>query len=182
MDNRLWPVLWTVVLVTGCASSPSGPGRTLSYTSAAGRPSSDDEPPRASEPTTGMAAREPAAPLYRRKAVREEVTGASPVRAAATAGVTRTDAWERLLTQAGLEPRDERPLGDTLTHEQAARLMEVLLGKPLTRSNFPPRMVAGFLLREVLAGGEVSREELLRRVERFAREQVAVLRPDGYLA
>jgi hypothetical protein len=41
-------------------------------------------------------------------------------------------------------------------------------------------MAVGHLLREVLEGGEVSREELLRRVERFAR--VAVLRPDGDLA
>jgi hypothetical protein len=41
-------------------------------------------------------------------------------------------------------------------------------------------MAVGHLLREVLEGGEVSREELLRRVKRFQR--VAVLRPDGYLA
>jgi hypothetical protein len=41
-------------------------------------------------------------------------------------------------------------------------------------------MAAAHLLREVLEGGAVSREELLRRVERFGG--VAVLRPDGYLA
>ncbi|MGE6763123.1 Tox-REase-5 domain-containing protein [Corallococcus interemptor] len=69
-----------------------------------------------------------------------------------------------------------------LTPAQAARLMDVLLGKPITLSTFPPRMAAGFILREVMAGGEVTRQELLRRVERFSREQIAVLRPDGYLA
>ncbi|RKH52607.1 hypothetical protein D7V93_27830 [Corallococcus llansteffanensis] len=115
------------------------------------------------------------------------VTGASPVRttvalASVASPGTQADAWEKLLTDAGLEARDERPLGGVLTPTQAARLLGVLLGKPVTLSNFPPRMAAGFLLREVLEGGEVSREELLRRVERFSREQVAVLRPDGYLA
>jgi hypothetical protein len=40
-------------------------------------------------------------------------------------------------------------------------------------------MAVGHLLREVLEKGEVSRDELLRRVERFAR---GGLRPDGYLA
>ncbi|WP_255424875.1 Tox-REase-5 domain-containing protein [Corallococcus sp. CA053C] len=124
--------------------------------------------------------------MYRRKAVREVVTGASPVRAVAMAGVTsrdvQPDGWEQLLTNAGLEARDERPLGGALTPAQAARLLGVLLGKPVTLGNFPPRMAAGFILREVLEGGEVSREELLRRVERFSREQVAVLRPDGCLA
>ncbi|CAM4504423.1 restriction endonuclease fold toxin 5 domain-containing protein [Corallococcus exiguus] len=92
------------------------------------------------------------------------------------------DAWEQLLTNAGLEARDERTLGGTLTPTQAARLMGVLLGKPVTLSTFPPRMAAGFILREVMEGGEVTRKELSRRVERFSREQIAVLRPDGYLA
>ncbi|NBD13488.1 hypothetical protein GTY96_31480 [Corallococcus sp. c25j21] len=93
------------------------------------------------------------------------------------------DSWEKLLTDAGLEAQDVRPLaGGALTPVQAARLLGQLMQKPVTLGNFPPRMAAGFLLREVLEGGEVSREELLRRVERFAREQVAVLRPDGYLA
>ncbi|WP_208647312.1 hypothetical protein [Corallococcus interemptor] len=94
----------------------------------------------------------------------------------------REDAWEKLLTDAGLDARDERPVGGVLTPAQAARLMDVLLGKPVTLSTFPPRMAAGFILREVMAGGEVTRQELLRRVERFSREQIAVLRPDGYLA
>ncbi|WP_306799692.1 Tox-REase-5 domain-containing protein [Corallococcus sp. AS-1-6] len=43
-------------------------------------------------------------------------------------------------------------------------------------------MAVGFILREVMEGGEVTRQELLRRVERFSREQIAVLRPDGALA
>ncbi|WP_279637266.1 Tox-REase-5 domain-containing protein [Corallococcus sicarius] len=124
--------------------------------------------------------------MYRRKAVREVVTGASPVRAVAVAGLThpdkQPDGWEQLLTNAGLEARDERPVGEALTPTQAARLLGVLLGKPVTLGNFPPRMAAGFILREVLEGSAASREELLRRVERFSREQVAVLRPDGYLA
>ncbi|WP_199724155.1 hypothetical protein [Corallococcus sp. AB011P] len=95
----------------------------------------------------------------------------------------REDAWEKLLTAAGLEVHDSRPLaGGSLAPTQAARLLEQLMRKPVTLGTFPPRMAAGFLLREVLEGGEVSREELLRRVERFARERVAVLRPDGYLA
>ncbi|WP_233612131.1 Tox-REase-5 domain-containing protein [Corallococcus sp. AB045] len=95
----------------------------------------------------------------------------------------REDAWEEFLTDAGLEAHDSRPLaGGSLTPTQAARLLEQLMRKPVTLGTFPPRMAAGFLLREVLEGGEVSREELLRRVERFSRERVAVLRPDGYLA
>ncbi|CAM4482823.1 restriction endonuclease fold toxin 5 domain-containing protein [Corallococcus exiguus] len=94
----------------------------------------------------------------------------------------RENAWEKLLTDAGLDARDERPVGGVLTPAQAARLMDVLLGKPVTLSTFPPRMAAAFILREVMAGGEVTRQELLRRVERFSREQIAVLRPDGYLA
>ncbi|RKH44502.1 hypothetical protein D7X96_05990 [Corallococcus interemptor] len=152
------------LLFTGCVSLNPGPGRTLSYTS-----------------------RKEAPPLYRRKVVREAVTGASPVRAVAMANATHSngvqpDAWEQLLTNAGLEARDERTLGGALTPTQAARLMGVLLGKPVTLSTLPPRMAAGFMLREVMEGGEVTRKELLRRVERFFQEQIAVLRPDGYLA
>ncbi|RKI43859.1 hypothetical protein D7Y27_14480 [Corallococcus sp. AB004] len=180
------------LLLTGCASLPPGPGRTLSYTSrtetdAPGVRASNDDAPRASASEPRGTPREEAPPLYRRKTVREEVTGVRPVRAVAMADVTRSDdvqpdAWEQLLTNAGLEARDERTLGGTLTPTQAARLMGVLLGKPVTLSTFPPRMTAGFILREVMEGGEVTRKELSRRVDRFAREQVAVLRPDGYLA
>ncbi|NNC05368.1 hypothetical protein HJC10_21250 [Corallococcus exiguus] len=180
------------LLLTGCASLPPGPGRTLSYTprtetDAPGVRASNGEAPRASAPVPGVTPREEAPPLYRRKTVREVATGASPVRAVALADVTHSDdvqpdAWEQLLANAGLEARDERTLGDALTPTQAARLMGVLLGKPVTLSTFPPRMAAGFILREVMEGGEVTRKELSRRVERFSREQIAVLRPDGYLA
>ncbi|NPC69990.1 hypothetical protein HPP05_09570 [Corallococcus exiguus] len=185
-------VLLTCValLFTGCASVPAGHGKTLSYTSRSDSPgvrASNDEAPRASAPAANVTPREQAPRLYRRKAVRDEMTGASPVRAVAMADVTRSDdvqpdAWEQLLTNAGLEARDERTLGDALTPTQAARLMGVLLGKPVTLSTFPPRMAAGFILREVMEGSEGTRKELSRRVERFSREQIAVLRPDGYLA
>ncbi|MHA7627305.1 Tox-REase-5 domain-containing protein [Corallococcus sp. M7] len=117
-----------------------------------------------------------------RDSARARAPGTNAGRAIASSGV-RTDAWEQLLTDAGLDARDEQPLwGSTLTPTQAVRLLDVLLRKPVTLDSLPPRMVAGFLLREVLERGETSREELLHRVERFSREQVAVLRPDGYLA
>ncbi|WP_241758881.1 Tox-REase-5 domain-containing protein [Pyxidicoccus parkwayensis] len=89
--------------------------------------------------------------------------------------------WEQLLSEAGLEDRDERPLpGSTLTPMQAARVLEVLLGKEVTLGQFPARVAVGFMLREVLETGEASRAELVRRAERFAH--VVVLRPDGCLA
>ncbi|WP_375743795.1 Tox-REase-5 domain-containing protein [Corallococcus interemptor] len=187
-------VLLTCValLFTGCASVPHAPGRTLSYASPTAMDSpkaweSNDGAARASAPAPSVTPKEEAPPLYRRKAVREVMTGASPVLTVAMADVTspddlQPDVWERLLTNAGLEARDERPLGGGLTPAQAARLMDVLVGKAVTLSAFPPRMAAGFILREVMAGGEVTRQELFRRVERFSREQIAVLRPDGYLA
>ncbi|RKG75299.1 hypothetical protein [Corallococcus terminator] len=96
-------------------------------------------------------------------------------------GAVEADAFEHLLVLAGLEPWDELPLrASALTPRQAARLLAVLLKKPVTPGNFPPRMATSLLLREVLEGGTVSREELLRRVARFDR--AVVLRPDGYLA
>ncbi|WP_246137023.1 Tox-REase-5 domain-containing protein [Myxococcus llanfairpwllgwyngyllgogerychwyrndrobwllllantysiliogogogochensis] len=70
--------------------------------------------------------------------------------------------------------------GDSLTATQAARLLEVLLGKDVTLGQFPARVAVGFMLREVLDAGEVSRAELVRRVGRFTH--LAVLRPDGCLA
>ncbi|WP_253996865.1 Tox-REase-5 domain-containing protein [Myxococcus qinghaiensis] len=86
-----------------------------------------------------------------------------------------------MLRGAGLEDRDSRPVaGDSLTATQAARLLEVLLGKDVTLGQFPARVAVGFMLREVLDAGEVSRAELVRRVGRFT--QLAVLRPDGCLA
>ena len=100
---------------------------------------------------------------------------------AAETGMLEVDAFEKLLVYAGLDPTEDLPLrGNPLTSEEAARVLALLLQKAVTLGNFPPRTAAAHLLREALEGGEVSREELLRRVERFAR--VAVLRPDGYLA
>ncbi len=91
------------------------------------------------------------------------------------------DAFEKLLVAAGLEDPGARPRhGRALSPSEAARLLALLMNRPVTLASFPPRMVAGHLLREVQEGGEVSRQELLRRLERFA--SVAVLRPDGYLA
>ncbi|WP_208752384.1 hypothetical protein [Corallococcus carmarthensis] len=98
-------------------------------------------------------------------------------------GLLDVDAFEKLLVRAGLEDVDELPLRrNPFTPDDAVEVLGRLMEKPVTLGTFPPRMAAGFLLREVLERGEVSREELARRVARFAREQVAVLRPDGYLA
>ena len=160
VDARL--LICVAVLTAGCASLPPAPGRGRNLRYA-------PEEPRG---------------LSHHRDSRELSAGANSgsVRADGSArGGERVDAWEKLLTDAGLEERDERPLpGSALTPTQAARLLEVLLRKPVTLGTFPPRMAVGHLLREVLERGEVSRDELLRRVERFAR--VAVLRPDGYLA
>jgi hypothetical protein len=100
---------------------------------------------------------------------------------AAENDLLEVDAFEKLLVYAGLDPTEDLPPRvNPLTPEEAARVLAMLLQKTVTLGNFPSRMAAAHLMREVLEDGEVSREELLRRVERFAR--VAVLRPDGYLA
>ncbi|RKH10183.1 hypothetical protein D7V97_14545 [Corallococcus sp. CA053C] len=105
------------------------------------------------------------------------------VQQAVELGLLEVDAFEKLLVRAGLEDLDELPLRrNPFTPEDAIEVLGRLMEKPVTLGCFPPRMAAGFLLREVLERGEVSREELVRRVARFAQEQVAVLRPDGYLA
>ncbi|MBZ4419355.1 TIGR02269 family lipoprotein [Myxococcus sp. RHSTA-1-4] len=97
------------------------------------------------------------------------------------AGLLEVDAFEKLLVHAGLEATEELPPRvNPFTREEASRALALLLQKPMTLGHFPPRMAAAHLLREVLEGGDVSREELLRRVERFT--SIAVLRPDGYLA
>ncbi|WP_371823561.1 Tox-REase-5 domain-containing protein [Myxococcus sp. CA056] len=70
--------------------------------------------------------------------------------------------------------------GSSLTPTHAARLLKALTIKDVTLGQFPARVAVGFMLREVLAAGEVSRAELVRRVGRFT--QLAVLRPDGCLA
>ncbi|WP_305849527.1 Tox-REase-5 domain-containing protein [Pyxidicoccus parkwayensis] len=91
------------------------------------------------------------------------------------------DAFEQVLVAAGVDSAKALPPRDEdLTPDEAARLLALLLSRRVTLDSFAPGLTASHLLREVLAGGEVSREELLRRVARFTH--VAVLRPDGYLA
>lgn len=179
-------VLGAVVLSTGCitVTPPAGRGMLL------------DRNPRASSGLAGevrgdaqYAVSGSNAPtrLLRRRGERvqgTEVAMVSPaemaVRAVAS-GARQADAFEYLLLLAGLDNvNDEPPRGAPLTPQEAARVLTVLMNKPMTLGSLPPRMAACYLLREVLEGGDVSREELLRRVERF--KSVAVLRPDGYLA
>lgn len=98
-----------------------------------------------------------------------------------TNGAVQVDAFESLLLLAGLDSTHDLPLrGVPFTPQEAAQVLAVLLRKPVTLASFPARMAVSYLLREALEDGEVSREELPRRVERF--NSVAVLRPDGYLA
>ena len=179
-------VLGAVVLSTGCitVTPPAGRGMLL------------DRNPRASPGLAGevrgdaqYAVTGSNAPtrLLRRRGERvqgTEVAMVSPaemvVRVVAS-GAVQVDAFEHLLALAGLDNfNDLPPRGAPLSPQEAARVLTVLLNKPVTLGSFPPRMAACYLLREVLEGGEASREELLRRVERF--KTVAVLRPDGYLA
>lgn len=179
-------VLGAVVLSTGCitVTPPAGRGMRL------------DRNPRASSGLAGevrgdaqYAVSGSNAPtrLLRRRGERvqgTEVAMVSPaemaVRAVAS-GARQADAFEYLLLLAGLDNvNDEPPRGAPLTPQEAARVLTVLMNKPVTLGSLPPRMAACYLLREVLEGGDVSREELLRRMERF--KSVAVLRPDGYLA
>ena len=104
-------------------------------------------------------------------------------RQAVELGLLEVDAFERLLIRAGLEDLAALPVRrNPFTPEDATEVLNRLMEKPVTLGTYPPRMAVGFLLREVLAGGAVSREELVQRMGRFARERVAVLRPDGYLA
>ncbi|WNZ62685.1 Tox-REase-5 domain-containing protein [Myxococcus sp. MxC21-1] len=134
-----------------------------------------------------MAAPDESARLNRRRIPRDESTGAGAgtvapaVGGSVPSGPARLDAWDALLARAGIEERDARPIsGGSLTPAQAARLVEALLGKPVTLAQFPSRLAVGHLLRKALEEGELSRTELLRQVERFS--SVAVLRPDGCLA
>jgi hypothetical protein len=155
MRHRVLLLLTAAVLVTGCATvTPAPTGRS------AFRATSPNEPP-----GTQVAMVSP---------------GGMTVRAV-TSGAVRVDAFEELLRLAGLENLDDLPpRAAAFSPPEAARVLALLLRKPVTLASFPPRMAASYLLREVLAGKEVSRDELLHRVDRF--KSVAVLRPDGYLA
>ena len=188
-------VLAVLLLATGCASVQRAPGQgqSLSHTPRAATPPTWMGPSSSGQPYSPVAvphaisgADEPAR-MSRRRIHREDVTGAGPGTAATavggpvTAGPAHADSWDVLLTNAGLADGDERPLpGGALTPTQAARLLKRLLGKPVTLGQFPSRLAAGYLLRKALEGGELSRAELLRQVERFTH--LAVLRPDGCLA
>ncbi|MBM7119468.1 hypothetical protein I3V78_38545 [Archangium primigenium] len=100
---------------------------------------------------------------------------------AVSGGAVRWDAFEYLLALSGLDAtRASMPRGNVLSPQEASRLLADLSRQPVTTRAFPPRLALGHLLREILESGEVTREELLRRVERF--KHVAVLRPDGRLA
>ncbi|MGZ3461574.1 MAG: polymorphic toxin type 47 domain-containing protein, partial [Archangium sp.] len=175
-----------VVLSTGCVTvtPPAGRGTLLARNPHATPGLAGEVRGDAQYAVTGSNA---PARLLRRRGERvqgTEVAMVSPaemaVRAVAS-GAVQVDAFEYLLTLAGLDNFDDLPpRGAPLSPQEAARVMTVLVNKPVTLGSFPPRMAVSHLLREVLAGGEVSREELLRRVERF--KTVAVLRPDGYLA
>ncbi|WP_375773249.1 hypothetical protein NR798_21015 [Archangium gephyra] len=181
-------LLCGVLLATGCATvtSPAGRGAFLENTPRGVHGPSLAGELRGDSPAAPTGQSEPARLLRRRgeRARGTEVAMVSPaemaVRAVAS-GAVRVDAFEDLLLLSGLDNfNDPPPRGAPLTPQEAARVLTVLMNKPVTLGSFPPRMAACHLLREVLEGGQVSREELLRRVERFRR--VAVLRPDGYLA
>ncbi|HEX8698436.1 MAG TPA: hypothetical protein VF815_06355 [Myxococcaceae bacterium] len=92
------------------------------------------------------------------------------------------DRFEDVLQLAGLGNVSELPPREApLTPEDAAALHDALLNKPVTLGNFGPRLVASYLLSEVMEEEqELPRAELLQRMERF--KNLAVLRPDGYLA
>jgi hypothetical protein len=103
--------------------------------------------------------------------------------ARATLGALRqVDPFEEVLLLAGVDTVGEKPPREApLTPEDAAALYDMLLDKPVTLGNFGSRLVASYLLREAMEEEqELPREVLVRRVERF--QNLAVLRPDGYLA
>jgi len=192
--GRWMALLGTVLLASGCATlaplsgygaalgqGPRVPradtlsrsaGNTYLMASSATASSDEDEEARLRRRRPG------------RTSMGTAVIAASPADMAVLAvetGMLQVDAFEKLLVLAGLGDTDVLPSrGTPFTPEAATRLLALLVETPVTLGNFPPRMAMGHLLREVLEGGEVSRNELLRRVERF--NGVAVLRPDGYMA
>jgi hypothetical protein len=97
-------------------------------------------------------------------------------------GLEKVDAFEQVLIYAGLDNFYDLPSREApLTPEDAAALYDMLLEQRVTLAGFGPRLVAAYVLRELMEGEEeVARAELLQRVERF--KFLAVLRPDGYLA
>jgi hypothetical protein len=173
MTPRGWvPLL--LLLLTGCAT-----GAPVGYRVAAGNLRYRPTTPRDAPDTQARAHAQKQQPLDSWSA--GGGTPAALVGRVAMGAMAQVDAFGELLLHAGLDERDELPVqGSPLTPQAATRLLALLLRKPMTLGNFPPRMAVAHLLREVLEGGEASREEVLRRVQRF--RGVAVLRPDGYLA
>ncbi|WP_141333182.1 restriction endonuclease fold toxin 5 domain-containing protein [Myxococcus sp. AB025B] len=181
-------VLVLVLMATGCASVSRAPGHggTLGFSPrVSGREPTPE--PRHITPTRAMASSsDDAERIRRRRDFRDDTSGEEDSTVGVAVGGVVTlplsfDAWESLLTSAGLESRDERPIpGGPLAPTQAAKVLATLLGKDVTLGQFPARLAVGFMLREVLGTGVVSRAELVRRVERF--KHLAVLRPDGCLA
>ncbi|RKH00368.1 hypothetical protein D7V97_30430 [Corallococcus sp. CA053C] len=187
-------VLCLVLVVTGCAgvetSSRRGGSRVLRQRAASVSDSSREARRSTDAEDDGPEEEEDSPRLHRRHPERMPwgtvLISSGPgtlSRQAVEMGLLEVDAFETLLVRAGLEDLDELPVRhNPFTPEDAVEVLGRLMQKPVTLDTFPTRMAAGFLLREVLERGDVSREELVRRVARFAREQVAVLRPDGYLA
>lgn len=184
-------VVAVVQMATGCASvaPTSNQGRKPTPASSVafkntrpGAPKGDS--PRAltvAQPVLASFAE--ATRLSRRQAFRENSADSMTptVGGTVTHGPSRVDEWEALLLRAGIAERDVRPVaGGPLSPPQAARLLKVLLGKPVTLGQFPSRLAVGHLLHKALKEGEMSRAALLRQAERISG--VAVLRPDGCLA
>ncbi|WP_408888225.1 Tox-REase-5 domain-containing protein [Myxococcus faecalis] len=174
MRAGLW-VVGVALLFMGCAGAESSTRRDT-FHQRAGLPGerwsvSGEDPEREQEgEEADTSSRQP---LHRRHMFRESVS--------LGAGRRQQDAFDVLLQKAGLEERDMRPVaGSSLSPAHAARLLKTLLKRDVTLGQFPSRVAVGFVLREVLATGEVSRAELVRRVARF--RHLAVLRPDGCLA
>jgi hypothetical protein len=156
-------LLCVVVLCTGCAAGTAlSAGDSSPTLTGSGLAAPLPHPRAESSPDKWIAGVNPAGLVGR----------------AALGSAVRVDAFESLLLRVGLERSldSSRPL----TSQETTRLLTALLRVPVSLATFPQRRVVSHLLREVLEDGELPREELLRRVERF--RTVAVLRPDGCLA
>lgn len=170
---RWIPLLW--ILLSGCAT-----GGPVGYRIAAG-----DLRYRPATPRNLSDAKERASAQQQPRLDSRGGGGSSPAalvaRAAMGAQVER-DAFEELLSRAGLEHAQAWPPREAdLTPEDAALLYDALLSKPVTLRDFGPRRVALHLLDEIMEGDEeLPRAVLVKRLARY--RFLAVLRPDGYLA
>lgn len=81
---------------------------------------------------------------------------------------------------AQLDEAAQRTIPDT-TAEDAARMVAELAAAPVSLAQYGPRRCVVHLMQEVAAGGQpVTRAELDRRSQRYAR--LVIVRPDGYWA